>query len=398
MEALADFFAVTTAVGEGCACQLCGAPSLREYPAFRALPRVTSDAFSWPAGGRIAVCAECGMVQKVADGAWQAEAAEIYARYALYHQSRGAEQPIFCENIQQPAPRSALIDVHIASRLKVPEDARVLDFGCGNGAALRTFSERHPNWRLHGAEIGDTARESLSALPNFVGLHDARTPERIRQRFDLVTLIHSLEHIVTPGALLEKLKRMLGDGGSLFVQVPDCAVTPFDLVIADHLSHFTLATLQALCARAGYETLAASNTVLPKELSWIGRPAQAAPHQMAQEAVADVIARVEKQIVWLEAQVTAARALAKLSQRFGIFGTSIAGTWLAGAVGEGIAFFVDEDPGRVGGEHLGAPVYLPKSIPSGSDVFVPLVPKTAVAIGARLSRTGVIFHVPPEIL
>lgn len=385
------------AVGEESACQLCRLPSLSEFPAFRALPRVTSDAFPWPAGGRLAVCRECGAVQKIADADWLTEIAAIYERYALYHQSGGAEQPIFSEQMQRPTPRSALIDFHISRHLNLPQDARVLDFGCGNGSALRTFSELHRDWRLHGAEISDMARESLATLPNFVALHDARAPERIEERFDLVTLIHSLEHIVSPQDLLGRLKPILAREGVLFIQVPNCAVTPFDLVIADHLSHFTLATLQALCARAGYETLIASDALLPKELSWIGRPWAYPFRETIEEAAADVIKRVEWQIAWLEAQVTAARNLAKTCARFGIFGTSISGTWLAGAVGEGLAFFVDEDPARAAGEHMGVPVYPPDMVPADSHVFVPLLPKTATAVAARLSGSSIAYHVPPDV-
>ena len=389
--------AVETASLGHYACQHCGATSLKEFPSFRTLPRVTSDAFSWPPGGRLAVCGACGAVQKIADTAWQAEIAEIYARYALYHQSQGAEQPIFSERTREPAPRSALIDLHIASHLSFPDDARVLDFGCGNGSALRTFSERHPQWRLHGAEISDAARDALSELPNFVALHDATAPERIEERFDLVTLIHSLEHIASPATLLRKLSSVLADEGVLVVQVPDCAATPFDLVVADHLLHFTAATLQALCARAGYETLEASNAISVKELSWIGRPCWSAPGQGTQETGPAVIARVAKQIAWLEAQVAAARALATASQRFGVFGTSISGTWLAGAVGGKVEFFIDEDASRTGGEHMGVPVYLPQDAPSNADIYVPLLPQSAAAVGARLQRRGVSYHTPPGI-
>ena len=71
-------------------CQVCEAGSLRELDSFRALPRVTSDANPWPAGGRLLVCVDCGTAQKVADDRWREVIAEIYRKYAIYQQSCGA--------------------------------------------------------------------------------------------------------------------------------------------------------------------------------------------------------------------------------------------------------------------------------------------------------------------
>ena len=48
---------------------------------------------------------------------------------------------------------------------------------------------------------------------------------------------------------------------------------------------------------------------------------------------------------------------------FGIFGTSVAATWLASGLGDAVKFLVDEDPVRDGRLHLGRPIPRPEQVP-----------------------------------
>ena len=61
-----------------------------------------------------------------------------------------------------------------------------------------------------------------------------------------MTMIHVLEHIESPFEFLEKLKTHINYDGHLIIAVPDYITNPFDLIIADHASHFSLNTLQNL--------------------------------------------------------------------------------------------------------------------------------------------------------
>ena len=385
---------MTVSVQSDCRCQVCGAGSLREFSAFRTLPRVTSDAFCWPAGGRLSICAECGAVQKIVDAEWRNEIAEIYKHYKIYHQSAGAEQPIFSARAGGPAPRSVLIAEFIDDAEPPGETGALLDFGCGNGAALRTFSKRRPRWRLYGCEQSDAVRDQLKQIDNFVELFTGEI-STIDRTFDLVTLIHSLEHVIEPAELLSAMRRLLGDAGRLFIEVPDCGVNAYDLVIADHLTHFTLETLCRVTRRAGHETLVGTAAALPKELSWIGKSAR---RPMEAAAAAAIPAQaIGAQVAWLEAQLQDARRIAHASPKFGIFGTSISGTWMAGALGDVVTFFVDEDPGRVGREHMGRRIVAPEGVTAASDVYVPLAPRVASAVAARLQGARARYHAPPDI-
>jgi hypothetical protein len=96
-------------------------------------------------------------------------------------------------------------------------------------------------------------------------------------------------------------------------------------------------------------------------------------------------------------QIAAARQLARTSRQFGIFGTSISGTWLYGALDGEVSFFVDEDPQRIGRKHMGLPILAPSEVASTAHVFVPLIPEVARGVVGRLGGFDVRFHTPPQI-
>jgi SAM-dependent methyltransferase len=338
-------------------------------------------------------CRTCGVAQKAIDDAWLSDIKSIYSKYAIYHQADGAEQPIF--TARGPTPRSALIADFIEQYVSPPAGAKVLDFGCGNGAALWTFSARHPDWRLFGSELSDGVFEQLRRLPNFIDLYIGPI-ESFGEEFDLITMIHALEHVNAPAETLSKLLRVLSDAGQLLIEVPDCETTPYDLVIADHLTHFGLDTLGLVAHRAGFVAHCASASILPKELTWLGGRAtslEAPPEMDAGRGIRRTLAHIE----WLTDQASVARTVAQMSTSFGIFGTSISATWLAGAVGDVIDFFVDEDPAKVGRMHLGRPILSPDAVHANADVYVPLIPRTARAVAGRLATRAIHYHSPRDL-
>lgn len=378
------------------ACRICGSADLEEIDAYPALSRVTSDSKPWPAGGNLCCCTSCSAVQKLPTPKWMAEIAEIYGNFQLYHQSGGAEQPIFDAAGGTGAPRSAKIVEVLAEELGLAATGDLLDFGCGNGDALASFAGRFPDWKLFGAELNDRALEALSRIPSFQALYTC-PPGEIDRRFDLVTLIHSLEHMTDPVATLADLASKVKDGGHLLVEVPDCEATPYDLVVADHLLHFSKSVLEAAGARAGFETVSSSSEMLPKELTWIGRPSGGSGSQGPAAAANGVVERLRARVAWLNDQVDAAGSLATRSESFGVFGTSISATWLDGSIDNGASFFVDEDPQRKGREHMGRPVLAPGDVPAGADVYMPLVPAIARAVAGRLNGGNAIYHTPPDL-
>jgi SAM-dependent methyltransferase len=375
-------------------CRICSSDDLRHVVGYEWLPKVTSDARPRSAGGTLAACADCGAAQKLPTDTFKREIAEIYDTYQIYYQADGAEQPIFDLATGQGAPRSERLIAALTKMISVPRTGRMLDFGCGTGAALRNFANIWPEWELNGADLSTASLPLLTQIKSFNRLYTCAAKE-IPESFDIITLIHSLEHVLDPVETLSDLRGRLGPAGHLFVQVPDCRRNPYDLVISDHLLHFTLDTLRLAGERAGFHTDFASDSLLVKELSWLGVAGSARPTAMIDPA--GEMERVQQQVDWLGQQIAAARQLARTSREFGIFGTSISGTWLYGALDGQVSFFVDEDTQRIGRTHMGLPILAPSEVADTADVFVPLIPEVAREVVGRLEKFHVRAQTPPQI-
>jgi SAM-dependent methyltransferase len=338
----------------------------------------------------MSVCHSCGAVQKIPDSDWFDDIDRIYGGYQIYDLSAGAEQVIF-NSAGEAAPRSRLLVEFVRNNVSLAHEGRLIDLGCGNGAALESFSKVLPGWKLYGSELSQAALPFLKSLPNFVQLFTDE-PRDISGTYDLVSMIHSLEHMPYPGKTLVEALRLLSDDGVFFVEIPDVETSPFDLIVADHLGHFSRATLRYLFERNGFSVQTVRNDLLPKEITLLARRGNV-DAQLPDAAQGIFLAN--RNVTWLHAVIERAQQAARRSSKFGIFGTSISGTWLFGALRDKIDFFVDEDKTRVGQKLEGHPIISPNAVPKDADVFVPLIPSVAEKVFARLAPHGIRFIAPP---
>ncbi|MBB3212990.1 SAM-dependent methyltransferase [Herbaspirillum sp. Sphag1AN] len=376
-------------------CHICDGV-LQSLNGFQTLVQVTSDCRPWRTGGRLAVCSSCGAVQKPATPAWMEEANEIYAHYDIYSQGGGAEQTAFDAG-GASAARSSKIVEWLAIAGKLPSIGKMLDIGCGNGAFLRAFSQSYPGWELAGLELSDRNRTTIEAIPGVTQLHIGALTE-VNQKFDLIVLIHALEHIPDPVAYLRSLTGHLNPGGRLLIEVPDLTSSPFDILIADHTTHFTAAVLPRVINAAGFTVQSLESGFIPKELSLLAQfcgdlaKDKITDNLQTSDFDADGGKKAAAHIAWLQALYAQASAE---KNDCGIFGTSISATWLAASLGDQVRFFIDEDANRIGRSHMGRPIFSPADTPQGSTLLVPLRADIAQAIARRFDQLECRFVLPP---
>ncbi len=364
-------------------CHVCTNGDVRELAGYASFPRVTSDCKPWPAGGQLGVCSRCGAMQKIINDQWRADIARIYQDYTIYFQASGAEQAVFVGEAAQLMSRSDRLVSQIVAHVDLPPTGRLLDIGCGNGAFLGAFSSALPGWLLAGTELSETNKATVEAIRGVEALYTcglAETPGC----FGLISLVHVLEHIANPSEFLRAVAAKLEHEGTLFVEVPDAARNPVDLLIADHATHFTVASLAALLESAGFRITTLSEEWVSKEISVVARKGHgpAAVPAMRGDAAASALD-------WLRATREAARAVRgrAAGRKFGLFGSSIAATWLAQEVDRAMDFFVDEDIHRHGERFFERTVLSPDEVPDGSAVFVGIAGGAAERIARRLSQS-----------
>jgi len=339
---------------------------------------VTSDCKPWPRCGEFLVCEQCGHVQKRQDSLWQKDVAEIYREYQMYVLSNGNEQVIF--DAGAPAPRTRRLLELFCQRARLPATGDWLDIGCGNGSTLRTFAGLHPGWRLAGYDVHNRFEAAVRGIPGVNGFYHGSL-DTIDRQFDVISMVYVIEHIPQPLEALKQLDRVLKPGGILLLHTSNYWDNPFDLAVVDHCSHFTRDTLASITFRAGYEVLDSNDDWIAKEIGVIGRRGNS-PAPTPDRCVMGVRRGANQRLRWLGEIVEEAKALPGI----GIFGTAIAGTWLASMAPEVVRFFVDEDLQRTGKTHLGVRIHAPRTAPHGVPVYLAFPPPVASKIQARLSE------------
>lgn len=366
-----------TPVSGGQKCAICGVADLREVTGFPTLPRVTSDCKPFAPGGKIAHCGACGSVQKPGDAAWRRDAAAIYQAYTLYAAAGGEEQGVGQDT--DMVRRSSLLVQKLAAAGRLRAGDTLLDFGSGTGAFLRAAADVEGSRSLYALDLDDRFEAKLNRIPGFRRLYlgDA---ENIDRRFTVISMIHSLEHLQRPVQELVRLGALLDDDGAIFIQVPDWRRNYFDLLVADHLMHFDAPALRACAAQAGL--------AMPMQEHWISHELSAlvvgsgavVPSEV-ESLEADELARA---VGWLVQVMESAHSFVdRPSCPFAIFGTAVAGSWMAGALSRPPEMFIDEDPSRVGGTHLDIPIVHPDQVPASLAVLIPMRPDIAQRVLAR---------------
>lgn len=376
-------------------CMLCQSPLV---PVPHRHAGVTSDCKPWPRAGTWAICPGCGHVQKMLDEEWYKDIGKIYREYEMYPLSDGQEQVVFEE--ATPMPRTLRLIENLRSEIPLGAKGRLLDIGCGNGSILRTFHDLYPGWSLCGYEQFDTSRAYIEGLPG-VDRFFSGTVGEINDRFDLITIVYVIEHLPDPVGTLKQLKRLLKPDGILFVQTSNYVENPFDLLVVDHCSHFTLETLAYVLQLAGFSPLLRTDSWISKEIGVAGKVSSKVSNDGVSGDIKNRTGESERtlrsMLVWLQTMIDELKERS-IHTSVGIFGTAIAGSWLAGASGHCAKFFVDEDPLRHRKEHMGHIVLKPDEVPDNSSVYLAFPPELARKLHARLSRLypSVDFLVPPE--
>jgi SAM-dependent methyltransferase len=138
---------------------------------------------------------------------------------------------------------------------------RLLDLGCWVGFLLAEARDR--GWEPVGVEpsafAATYARERLDLEVHHADLFEAPLEPR---GFDAVVMGDVIEHLVDPGAALERVHELLLPGGVVYLALPDAGSRVARLmgarwwsVIPTHVQYFTRSSLARLVRGAGFVPL-----------------------------------------------------------------------------------------------------------------------------------------------
>jgi SAM-dependent methyltransferase len=169
---------------------------------------------------------------------------------------------------------------------------RLLDVGSNRGSFARAFLDRAPGAHVTAVEPDERHADSVAGLPA-TRLIQARIEETdlADGAFDIVHSCHTIEHLAEPLAALKDHWRVLKPGGLLLIDAPNIALIGGEDIaeewfIDKHLFHFSEATLGAMLAAAGFDTIQANDRHDAVNLLFVARKGAARDPRVPQgEAV-----------------------------------------------------------------------------------------------------------------
>lgn len=155
----------------------------------------------------------------------------------------------------------------------VPDNARILDVGCGDGFHLGVLCEfGKKTWRLEGVDADARAVEigRRSGLKIHQGMLDAVNLPT--DAYDLVLLIQTVEHVAEPPKVLQQIRALLRPGGRLVIVTDNTDSLDFRLFkerywggyhFPRHWNLFNPHTMRLLAAKTGFDVEQLTTQVSP---------------------------------------------------------------------------------------------------------------------------------------
>lgn len=150
--------------------------------------------------------------------------------------------------------------LHSVTSLVPGPGARILDIGTAGGAFLEAATEY--GYEAHGLEpsrylVESGLKRGLNIQQGTIQRHSFEP-----NSFDMITLWDVLEHLAEPRRDLAAVRPLLKKNGVLLINYPDIgtlqaklAGSRFWWLLSVHLTHFSRASIEAICKRTGFEVI-----------------------------------------------------------------------------------------------------------------------------------------------
>ena len=229
------------------------------------------------------LCTNCGLVYQ--SPRMTESELEIFYQSEYRQVYQGSQGPSNTDLSVQKARAGALLD--ILREVGVDKIDRFADIGSSSGQFLEEIKEEF-KCQVIGIEPGEAYRvyaenRGMKVYESLESLAEAGEPA-----FDLISMIHVLEHIPDPVNYLKQLRqKFLTSNGNILIEVPN--LYAHDCFEVAHLISFSRHTLFQLMKKAGYTTIFLQphgqprSKLIPLYITLLAAPSEPAPDQSTVE-------------------------------------------------------------------------------------------------------------------
>jgi SAM-dependent methyltransferase len=276
---------------------------------------------------------------------------------------------------------------NIIYKLLKKKSPRILDIGCFDGKLLQELDRRYDAAELHGFDVSEHIGALFPNKENFRFWQGSVAD--IEGEFDLVVSMNSLPYVEDIRNVMNKLFSMLNEKGVLFVLVPDISKNNQSILLGDEFAHFTPNTLKNFFLHYGYDLeILDSAEVFPRHVIGVARAGATAdkPNGYFEDrevhGAREYLIELKRKLEHIKARSETSASPGQLA----VLGTKLNAAVTHSVLGDGIDFFVDENPSAEGQYFLGKPVHHPRVLEHEDTVIIPLG-RTSEPIKQRFEQT-----------
>jgi methionine biosynthesis protein MetW len=163
---------------------------------------------------------------------------------------------------------------------KIPDDATVLDVGCGGGGFLTYLKQQRPGVKARGTDISPGGVEAARSAGHDAFVADL-TRERLDRTYDYVTCFETIEHIHDAENVLEALRDATGK--QLIMSLPNIGYVDHRVRLAlfgrfpntnlvlhqkEHIRHWTVRDFTEWTAHFGLRVVSVEGQYGGRILPW----------------------------------------------------------------------------------------------------------------------------------
>ena len=159
----------------------------------------------------------------------------------------------------------------------LPDDARILDIGCGDGFHLNLLREYgKKGWTLEGVDVDKRAVDMAHKKGLTVHLGSIETVDLPNDAYDLAFMVQTVEHVENPAEILSAIKEVLKPNGKLVIVTDNTDSLDFGFFKGSywggyhfprHLNLFNRNSLSKLAQKVGFEVVGLTTVVSP--VNWV---------------------------------------------------------------------------------------------------------------------------------
>ncbi|MCE2947102.1 MAG: class I SAM-dependent methyltransferase [Betaproteobacteria bacterium] len=338
---------------------------------------------------RVFFCDRCGHLQT----SELPDLARYYAEEYAINLASDEDDQLYKVVDGKPVYRAAHQAATALAKLALRPGQTVLDYGCAKAPTLKRMV----------AAVPGIVPMTFDVTDKYVGFWDAfvaRQNQAVgapaahwRGTVDVVLSFYALEHVADLQEALAAVRALLRPGGMFYFIVPNVYANIADFVVADHINHFSAASIGAMLARHGFRAESIDDAAHDAAFVVVARQDDAASAGAEAgaglppggEVAASRQRCVEMGRFWGNA-ATAIRAFEASHPepaRLAIYGAGFYGNFIASSLARParVECFVDQNRHLQGRQMFDRPIVAPDQLPPAIDaVLVGLNPRVARSI------------------